>query len=95
MQQVFGVHSYGIPRAGRPHTPQQRDTKSHPTIREEDLIKKSELLDPLEDDDDIVWKHNPFDIDSVTESGETPDQDHFRRVNTTSDQAEGFGSGIH
>ena len=58
--------------AGRPHTPQQRDTKSHPTIREEDLIKKSELLDPLEDDDDIVWKHNPFDVDYVTESGETP-----------------------
>ena len=60
--------------AGRRHTPQQRDTKSHPTIREEDLIKKSELLDPLEDDDDIGWKHNPFDVDSVTESGETPEE---------------------
>ena len=30
--------------AGRPHTPQQRDAKSHPTIREKDLIKTNELL---------------------------------------------------
>ena len=60
--------------AGRPYTPQQRFTKTHPTIREEDLIKKSELLDPLEDDDDIVWKHNPFDAESVTESGEIPEE---------------------
>ena len=31
-------------------------------------------MDPLEDDDDIVWKHNPYDADSVTESGETPEE---------------------
>ena len=31
-------------------------------------------MDPLEDDDDIEWKHNPFDVDHVTESGETPEE---------------------
>ena len=60
--------------AGRPHTPQQRVSQSHPTIREEDLIKKSELLDPLVDDDDIEWKKNPFDVDHLSESGETPEE---------------------
>jgi len=60
--------------AKRPHTPQQRDAKSHPTIREEDLIKKNKLLDPFEDDDDIEWKPNPFDLDSVTESSETSEE---------------------
>ena len=43
-------------------------TQSHLTIREEDLIKKNELLDPLKDNDDIEWKHNPFDVDYVTEN---------------------------
>ena len=60
--------------AGRPHTPQQRDNIKHPTIKEEDLIKKQALLDPLEDDDDIEWNHNPFDVDHVSESGETPEE---------------------
>ena len=60
--------------AGCSYTPQQRDTKRHPTIREEDLIKKNDLLDPLVDDDDIQSKHNPFDIDYVNESGETPEE---------------------
>ena len=54
--------------AGRPHTPQQRVNQSHPTIREEDLIKKSELLDPLEDDDDIEWKQSPFDVDHLSDT---------------------------
>ena len=35
----------------------------HPTISEEELIKKKDLLDPLDDDDDIKWKANPFDTD--------------------------------
>ena len=60
--------------AGRPHRPQRRDTGTHPTIKEEDLIKKKDLLDPLEDDDDIEWKYNPFDADNVNESGETPEE---------------------
>ena len=43
-------------------------------IKEEDLIKKKDLLDPLEDDDDIELKHNSFDVDHVDESGETPEE---------------------
>ena len=31
-------------------------------------------LGPLDDDDDIEWKHNPFDADHVNESGETPEE---------------------
>ena len=31
-------------------------------------------MDPLEDDDDIQWKHNPFDVDHVNDSGETPEE---------------------
>jgi len=38
------------------------------------LIKKKDLMDPLADDDDIDWKTNPFDIDSIDEHGETPEQ---------------------
>ena len=47
--------------------------KDHPVISEEDLIKKKNLLNPLADDDDIDWKTNPFDIDSIDEHGETPE----------------------
>ena len=60
--------------AGRPHTPQRRDTGRHPVIKEEDLIKKKDILDPLEDDDDTEWKPNPFDVDHVDESGERPEE---------------------
>ena len=60
--------------AGRPHTPQQRERKVNQHINEADLIKKSNLLDPLEDDDDIVWKENPFEVDSLDESEETSEQ---------------------
>ena len=49
--------------SGRPFTPQQRVHKKYPTISAEDLIKKKDLLDPLDDDDDIEWKTNPFDAD--------------------------------
>ena len=31
-------------------------------------------MDPLEDDDDIVWKENPFEVNSLDESEETPEQ---------------------
>ena len=60
--------------AGRPHTPQRRDHVVHPTMNEADLIKKDTLLDPLEDDDDIEWKQNPFDVDHLSESGEPPEE---------------------
>ena len=78
MQQVLGFYSYEI----RSHPVFSSRTTAYPsatsqpessTIREEDLIKKSEVLDPLEeDDDDIEWKHNSFDIHHVSEPGETP-----------------------
>jgi hypothetical protein len=36
-----------------------------------DLIKKRDILDPLEDDDDIDWKHNPFDVDLTDDERES------------------------
>ena len=36
-----------------------------PPISEAELIKKRDILDALEDDDDIDWKHNPFDVDFI------------------------------
>ena len=39
--------------SGRPFTPQQRVHKKHPTISAEDLIKKRDLLDPLDDADSL------------------------------------------
>jgi hypothetical protein len=41
---------------------------------DDELIKKKDIFDPIEDDDDIEWKHNPFDVDSVEGSEETPEQ---------------------
>ena len=38
------------------------------------LINKSELLDSVEDDDDIEWPHNPFDIRPDNASLESPDE---------------------
>jgi hypothetical protein len=43
---------------GRPHTPQRRDTFPHRMFTDDELIKKKDILDPIEDDDDIDWK--PF-----------------------------------
>jgi hypothetical protein len=64
---------------------------------DDELIKKKDIFDPIEDDDDIDLKHNPFDVDSVDGSEETPEQlidvsDHLRRIPTTSDQTQGIGS---
>ena len=60
--------------AGRPHTPQRRDTFPHRMYTDDELIKKKDIFDPIEDDDDIDWKHNPFDVDSNDGTEETPDQ---------------------
>ena len=38
---------------GRPHTPQSRDTFPHRMFTEDELIKKKDIFDPIEDDDDI------------------------------------------
>ena len=50
---------------GTPLTPRQREIRDHPLISEAELIKKRDRLDPLEDDGDIDWKHNPFDVDFI------------------------------
>ena len=39
-----------------------------------ELIKKKDIFDLIEDDDDIDWKYNPFDVDSTDEVIETPEQ---------------------
>ena len=49
---------------GRPNTPQRRDTFPHRMFTDNELIKKKDIFDPIEDDDDIDWKHNPFHVDS-------------------------------
>jgi hypothetical protein len=42
---------------------------------DDELIKKKVIFDLIEDDDDIDWKHhNPFDVDSIEEGHETPEQ---------------------
>ena len=40
----------------------------------DELIKKKDIFDPIEDDDDIDWKHNPFDVDSVGGTEAFPEQ---------------------
>jgi hypothetical protein len=41
---------------------------------DDELMKKKDIFDPIEDDDDIDWKQNPFDVDSVEGSEETTEQ---------------------
>jgi hypothetical protein len=60
--------------AGRPHTTQCRDTFPHRMYTDDELIKKKDIFDPIEDDDDIDWKYNPFDVDSTGGTEETTDQ---------------------
>jgi hypothetical protein len=51
-----------------------------------EFIKKKNIFSSIEDDDDIDWKNNPFDVDSIDEMGETPEQLMFK-IPTTPDQA--------
>jgi len=60
--------------AGRPNTPQCRDTFPHRMFTDDELIKKKDIFEPIEDDDDIDWKYNPFDVDSVEGSEEDHEQ---------------------
>jgi len=57
---------------GRPYTPQEMRRKPHPSITEMDLIRKDSLLDPIEDDDDIEWPDNPYEVNTLDESSESP-----------------------
>ena len=60
--------------AGRPHTPQCRDSFTHRMFTDDELIKKKDIFDPIQDDDDIDWKYNPFDVDLIDEAVESPEQ---------------------
>ena len=60
--------------AGRPNTPQRRDTFQHRMFTDEELIRKKDIFDPIADDDDIDWKYNPFDVDTIDEVIETSQQ---------------------
>ncbi len=59
---------------GRLHTPRSREIRDHPPISEAELVKKRDIFEPLEDDDDIDWKHNPFDVDFIDDERESPEQ---------------------
>ena len=43
-------------------------------IDESTLIDKSQLLDPIADDDDIDWKIDPFEMRPDSANPETPDE---------------------
>jgi hypothetical protein len=71
---AMGYDSTLYSLAGRPHTPRPREIRDHPPISEAELVKKRDIFDPLEDDDDIDWKHNPFDVDFIDDERESPEQ---------------------
>ena len=54
---------------GRPHTPQRRDTFPHRMFTDNELIKKKNIFDPIEDDDDFDWKYNPQLMVRITFEG--------------------------
>ena len=51
--------------AGSPNIPQRRDTFQHRMFTNVELIRKKDIFDPIADDDDIDWKYNPFDVDTI------------------------------
>ena len=55
-------------------TLQCRDTFPHRMFTDDELNKKRDIFDPIEDVDDIDWKYNPFDVDSTDGTEETPEQ---------------------
>jgi hypothetical protein len=56
------------------NTPQRRNTFLQRLFTDDELIKKKDIFDPIEDDDDVDRKHNPFNVDSLDAMGETPEQ---------------------
>jgi len=59
---------------GCPYVPQERLREPHPPIAEEDLIRKEHLLDPMDDDDDIEWPYNPYEVETLNETSESPEE---------------------
>ena len=68
-----GHDNYLCSLAGRPNTPQRRDTFQHRMFTDDELIRKKDIFDPIADDDDIDWKYNPFDVDTIDEVIEAHD----------------------
>ena len=82
--------------AGRPHTPQRRDTFQHRMFTDDELIMKKDIFfDPIADDDDIDWKYNPFNVDTIDDVIETPEQLMSQITFEGSTQLQGIGTGIH
>jgi len=59
--------------SGRPSTPQNIQ-ECHPFIDEIELIKKDDVLDPIADDDNIEWPHNPYEGEALNDIRETPEE---------------------
>ena len=57
-----------LERRRRPHADAFADLKP---IDESSLIDKSQLLDPIADDDDIDWKTDPFEMCSCNVNPES------------------------
>jgi hypothetical protein len=45
----YGLRQYAMFLGGTPLTPRQREIRDHPLISEAELIKKRDILDPLEE----------------------------------------------
>ena len=50
-----------------------RNTRS-PSYQRSTAYQKEGYIRPLEDDNDIDWKHNPFDVDFIDDEKESPAQ---------------------
>jgi len=68
-------------RPDRPLVPLERRRRPHgdafadlTPIDESTLIDKSQLLDPIANDDDIDWKIDPFEMRPDSANPETPDE---------------------
>jgi len=49
----------------------QQVQESHPPIDKLELIRKDDVLDPINDDDNIEWPHNPYEGDALDDIRET------------------------
>ena len=63
-------------RPDRPLVPSERRRRPHADAFADEctLIDKSQLLDPIADDDDIDWKIDPFEMRPDSANPETPDE---------------------
>ena len=52
---------------------------------DDELIMKKDIFDPIADDDDIDWKYNPFDVDTIDDVIDV--SDYLRGFYSTPDKA--------